>query len=266
MTRLDDVFAQLRSDGRRGLAPFVCAGRPSLDRLPELLCALESAGASLVEIGIPFSDPIADGPVIAAAMHEALQSGVTPTDVFAAVAKARDKVDLGLVAMVSMSIVMRTGLDQFVSQARDAGFDGLIVPDAPLDEAKPIADAASRAGISLTLLVAPTTPEARVRQIVQLCTGFVYLLARVGITGERDSVPDITKNVQLIRSMTDLPIACGFGISTADQVRQVVKHADAAIVGSALVKRIESAISAGSDPIATAKAFVTDLAQGLDSA
>lgn len=263
MSRIDDIFASLRASKRKALMPFLCAGRPTLAALPDLLSAVEDAGASVVEIGIPFSDPIADGPVIAAAMHKALQDGVTPQQVFDTVRSARSATNLGLVAMVSVSLVHRKGLDRFAAEARDAGFDGLIVPDAPVEESDPIRAAADRAGLSLSLLVAPTTSADRAARIVAACSGFVYLLARTGITGERDAAPEIAEPVRRLRTLTDLPIACGFGISTADQVQAVVRHADAAIVGSALVRRMESAIADGDDPVVTARTFVAQLSAGL---
>lgn len=266
MNRVVETFGRLRSEGRRGLAPFLCAGRPGLDRLPELLQGVEEAGASIVEIGVPFSDPIADGPVIAAAMHRALLEGVTPAKILDALEKARPRTSLALVAMVSVSIVHRAGAEAFARRAAAAGFDGLIVPDAPVDESGPIRAAADAAGLTLSLLVAPTTPPDRARRIVEACTGFVYLIARAGITGERDRAPEIEARVRAIRAVSDLPIACGFGISSAAQVRDVVRHADAAIVGSALVRRIEAAIESHADPVQIARAFVADLATGLPSA
>ncbi len=263
MSRIDHIFSSLRTKNQRALMPFVCAGRPTLESLPRLLTGMERAGASIVEIGIPFSDPIADGPVIAAAMHEALLTGVTPKSVLETVRKARPSTNLGLVAMVSVSIVQRWGMEKFAREASDAGFDGLIVPDAPIEEAAPIRAAADAAGLSLSLLVAPTTTPDRAKRIVAACSGFVYLLARTGITGERTDAPEIAEPVGQMRKLTDLPIACGFGISTADQVGSVVQHADAAIVGSALVRRIESALTEGADPIQTAETFVRDLSAGL---
>lgn len=249
--------------------PFVCAGRPTLGDTARLLPALERAGASIVEVGIPFSDPIADGPVIAAAMHAALVAGVTPRAVFDAVASARGSTGLGIVAMVSASIVQRIGVGRFVGDAKRAGFDGFIFPDAPVDEVGPLASAARDAGLTASLLVAPTTPPERAERIVRACTGFVYLLARVGITGEGAGGPGprLRERVALLRGMTDLPIACGFGIGTAEQVRAVVREAgaDAAIVGSALVRRIEDAATAGRDAVAEAASFVAELAGGLGS-
>ncbi len=261
--RIDHIFNAAKADGRKLLMPFVCGGRPSLAALPDLLVAMEKQGASVVEIGFPFSDPIADGPVIAAAMHEALLDGVTPERLFASIKDARGKVELGIVAMVSMSIVNRMGLDEFTSKAKDAGIDGLIVPDCPVEESEQLGAAAEGAGLTLTLLVAPTTTGERLERIVGACSGFVYLMARLGITGESDAGPDqVAARVEQIRALTDLPIACGFGISTAEHVHAVTRHADAAIVGSALVRRMEAEPG---DAIAVASAFTGELAQGLDA-
>lgn len=266
MNRIDRIFESARADGRKLLMPFVCGGRPSLEALPGLLTGLERGGASIVEIGFPFSDPIADGPVIAAAMHRALLDGVTPEGIFGAVRAARERVELGLVAMVSMSIVERMGLGRFSSEARSAGIDGLIVPDCPVEESTGLASAASDAGLTLTMLVAPTTTGERLERIVGACTGFVYLMARMGITGESSGPPEVRTRVEQIRAMTDLPIACGFGISTPEHVSSVTRDADAAIVGSALVRRMESAIDEGVDPSAEAASFTSGLARGLTAA
>lgn len=263
MSRIDAIFQDMRSRGAKGLMPFIVAGRPSLGRLDETLVALEDAGACIVEIGFPFSDPIADGPVIAAAMHEALESGVTTRGVLEAVGAARASTGLGLVAMVSVSIVYRMGIERFVEEAKAAGFDGFIFPDATIDEAPPLIDPVRRAGLSASLLVSPTTPPQRAARIAAACTGFVYMLARVGITGEREEAPDIAAHVEAVRSATTLPLACGFGISRSEHVQSVLEHVDAAIVGSALVRRIETAIEADEDPVAAARTFIRDLARGL---
>ncbi|MEO0484250.1 MAG: tryptophan synthase subunit alpha, partial [Planctomycetota bacterium] len=226
--RIERIFVEHRAAGTRALMPFVCAGRPSLESLGDLLVALEEAGASIVEIGIPFSDPIADGPVIASAMHEALVAGVTPEGVFEAVAAARDRVKLGLVAMVSVSLVQRAGgPGAFVERAAEAGFDGFIFPDAPLEESDELVAAADAHGLTCSLLVSPSTPPERARAIAERCSGFVYLLARSGITGERSEAPEVEAPVQAIREVAQTPIAVGFGISTAEHVRSVVAHADA---------------------------------------
>jgi len=244
--------------------PFVTGGHPTLDATKRVLPALEKAGASIVEVGIPFSDPIADGPVIASSMHEVLTAGVSVRDVFDALREARPRVSLGLIAMVSESIVMRHGEAAFVDLAADAGFDGLIVPDADTEEgddctAAELAQTAGDRGLTCTFLIAPTTSEARIASIASLCTGFIYLLARVGITGERDAAPDIEERIELVRQHTDLPVAVGFGISKPDHVAAVTRWADAAIVGSALVRRMGEA----DDPVEAARAFVAELATGL---
>lgn len=263
MGRIDDIFRALRARGDKALMPFVCGGYPSPGTLPRVLPALEAAGASVVEIGIPFSDPIADGPVIAAAMHEALQQGATPRSMFEEVGAARAQTALGLVAMVSVSIVWRLGAGEVVRLARAAGLDGFIFPDLPAEEGSEILDQVRGAGMTASLLVAPTTTPLRAEQIVRACSGFVYLLARAGITGESSDLPDIAEPVRMLRGMTDLPIACGFGISTARHVRAVVDHADAAIVGSALVRRMGEAGAAGRDPVEAAAGLVRELGAGL---
>jgi len=263
MNRIERIFAEARTDGRKLLMPFVCGGRPSTEALPDLLAGLEQSGASIVEIGFPFSDPIADGPVIAAAMHEALRAGVAPRSLLAKIRDSRDSVGVGLVAMVSMSIVGRIGLVRFVAEARDAGVDGLIVPDAPVEESEDLASAARDAGMTLSLLVAPTTSGDRLERVVGSCTGFVYLMARLGITGESSGEPDVARRVEEVRALTDVPIACGFGISTPEQVSNVTRSADAAIVGSALVRRMEDAIEQGCDAVKAATEFTTELAGGL---
>ncbi|MEM0982497.1 MAG: tryptophan synthase subunit alpha [Planctomycetota bacterium] len=265
--RIDTIFKTQRDEHRKGLMPFVCGGHPTPESLPTLLPALEAGGASIVEIGIPFSDPIADGPVIAAAMHEALQSGVRPGTIFDQVRAARESVGLGLVAMISVSLVEGLGGPAaFSKRASEAGFDGLIVPDCPLDEAGRIRDAAGEHGLTLSLLVAPTTPPKRAAEIAQACTGFVYLVARAGITGERADAPKIEPMTGAIREATDIPIACGFGISTPEHVAAVVEHADAAIVGSALVRRLADAQNESRDLAETAKGYTQELAAGLAAA
>ena len=263
MSRIDEVFAAQRRVGRRSLAPFVVAGRPSAGALGDTLRALESAGASLVEIGFPFSDPIADGPVIAEAMHKSLEGGATIAGVLDAVRAARGTVSLGLVAMVSVSIVNRIGEEAFVSAARDAGIDGCIFPDLPVEESAGLLGIVRDAGLTASLLIAPTTPADRAARIAEASSGFVYMIARTGITGERGEAPEIADRVAQLRGVTDLPIACGFGISTPEQVRAVVEHADAAIVGSALVRRIEATIDEHRDAPEAAGAFVAELAAGL---
>lgn len=249
------AFARCREEGRGALMPFITGGDPSLTATSDLLAALPAAGADLIEVGIPFSDPIADGPVIAASMHAALERGVTPGAVFEAIRAGRAGHDAPILAMVSSSIVHRRDAAEFAAEAAEHGVNGLIVPDADLDAADRLRAGADAAGIGLTLLVAPTTHPDRIRSIVQACSGFVYVLARVGLTGEQSSAPEIDRLVADVREQTDLPVAAGFGISTAEHVRAVHGVADGAIVGSALVRRLD----ASDDPVATARAFMSEL-------
>ncbi len=262
MSRVDEIFAGLRGEGRKGLFPFITAGYPSLDATAAAITAFEDAiGPTVVELGIPFSDPIADGPVIAASMHEALQAGTTPQGVFDTVRRIRRDTTHALVAMVSASIVERMGPERFVAEAGEAGFDGLIVPDLDVSGVPgPLDELTAQHGMSFTLLVAPNTPAERLEAIATRCTGFVYLLARLGLTGEQNSLPDVTDRVQAVRSVTDRPIAVGFGLSTRNQVAAATEAADAAIVGSAIVRRMGEAADPG-DPTTAAAAAATLLAQ-----
>lgn len=239
--------------------PFVTGGFPSLDSTRALLPRLARAGAAAIEVGIPFSDPIADGPVIAESMHEALVAGCTPARVFDAVRDVRTQVTCPVVAMVSVSIVDRIGPERFARDAAAAGFDGLIVPDIDLEDAPALRAACDAAGLALTLLVSPTSGDERVARITALCSGFVYALARLGITGERSEAPDVRPIVERIRRHTDLPIAAGFGISTPEHVHAVAAHADGAIVGSAIVRRMREAMRAGTSPEDAAVELVRSL-------
>lgn len=245
--------------------PFITAGYPSLDATASSIAALERAGASIVELGIPFSDPIADGPVIAASMHDALEAGVTPPKVFELVKRLRSSTKIGLIAMVSDSIITRMGPERFIGQAADAGFDGLIVPDIDLDAARPLAGLARLRDLSFTLLIAPTTSADRIKHITELCSGFIYVLARVGITGESSQMDTsmLRQRIALIRAHSDLPVAVGFGISRPEHVASVTSIADAAIVGSALVRRM-----AGLDATRAARAageLVASLARATET-
>ena len=240
VNRIDTIFANLRAGNRKALMPFVVAGFPSPHMLAATLQSLQKAGSSIVEIGIPFSDPIADGPVISQAMDLALRLGATPAAILQEVAAARAQLTIGIVAMVSVSIVQRQGNEKFVHALADAGFDGIIIPDLDLDCAAPLFAAAKDRGMSMSMLISPLTPPERITKIIALCRGFVYLLSRAGITGEQTGAPDVAEFVKRVRAQTNLPLAVGFGISTPEHVRAVVRHADAAIVGSALVKLMGS--------------------------
>ncbi|MEO0513420.1 MAG: tryptophan synthase subunit alpha [Planctomycetota bacterium] len=261
LDRVRHAFETGRETGRRAIMPFVCGGHPEPALFQDILRAVDAAGATAIEIGFPFSDPIADGPVIAAAMDRAISAGATPDSIFNAVSAIRGEVSAALIAMVSVSIVHRLGgPGRFVERAAAAGFDGFIFPDVPHEEAAELVAATGAAGCSMSLLVAPTTPDDRAAAVARSCRGFVYVLARSGITGERSEAPDVRARVATLRAATDEPIAVGFGISTPEHAAAVCEQADAAIVGSALVRRLDVA----NDPVDEAATFVASLV-GQDS-
>lgn len=279
--RLVRTFADLKAQDRKALLPFITAGYPSLDATAAMLREFSSRGVRVCELGIPFSDPVADGPVIQASYTAALESGVTVGRIFdmvkrfraseaagmssAAIRNPKSEVrnSLSLLAMVSYSIVFRHGPEQFIRAAAAAGIDGLIVPDLPLDEADGFSDLAAGVGLCNVLLIAPTTQPQRQLDIARRSRGFIYYMSIAGVTGQRDSLPDATiAAVRELRRHTDTPICVGFGISNAATVRQVCTVADGAIVGSAIVSRITQAAKQNLPPeqiAAQAGQFVGEL-------
>lgn len=251
MSRIDSIF----NSKTKKLMPFIVAGDPSLDATEGAIIAMAAAGADIIEIGIPFSDPIADGPVIAAAMHRALERGVTQDQVIELIKRVRPKVEIGLIAMVSHSIVCRCGGTAFLDRFAKAGIDGFIIPDIDDAEAASLSAHCSSIGVSFSMLIAPTTPMKRIETLASLSSGFLYVLARTGLTGEQPELPNLSPRVSEIRSVTSLPLAIGFGISDASQVASVQEVADAAIVGSALVRRMEES----DDAELAAKQFVLEI-------
>lgn len=252
MKSINQTFETLRGKRQLALMPFIPAGFPDLETTAALLPALEQAGASIIEIGIPFSDPIADGPVIQEAFTEALKNKLHLKDIFNTIGAARAKVSIPIVAMVSYSIVFRYGLARFLTNAKMSGFDGLILPDLPPPEAQAVCDQVRAAGLDTILLVAPTTAPQRRKEIASLCSGFVYYLSISGITGERQQLPsDLRDNVAALKQVASKPVCVGFGISRADHVKQLSEIADGAIVGSAVVRRMRENLSSGPITIAS---------------
>jgi tryptophan synthase alpha chain len=250
---LADTFAQLRARQQIAMMPFIAAGYPDIETTIATIPALEAAGANLIEIGFPFSDPIADGPVIQEAFVKALAKKIRVADVFAAVAQARSKCAMPFVAMLSYSVVFRYGLERFVKDAKAAGFDGLILPDLPPPEAQKVCALINAGGLETILLVAPTTSEPRRKEIARLSTGFVYYLSISGITGERAALPaDLEANIRKLKSVCDRPVCVGFGINKPEHVQQLSGVADGAIVGSAFVRRMTEHAADGADGIARA--------------
>lgn len=241
MNAIDSLFADLRQRRRRAFVPFLTAGDPDLATTPSLAKAVIDAGADLLEIGFPYSDPIADGPVIQASYVRALHNKIHLDDVFACsrkIADAHPKTPLA--AMVSFSLVHRRGPERFVEQAQAAGFSGAIVPDLPMEESAGLAAVCAARDFKLVQLVTPTTSRARAQAIVAQSTGFVYVVSVAGITGERsDLPPELIDQLGWLRTQTKLPLCVGFGVSRPEHVAMLREHADGVIVGSALVRRIE---------------------------
>src|SRR5262249_55777372 len=243
MNPIDQLFQRLRAQGRKAFMPFLTAGDPDL---PATLAAgreLVRAGADLIEIGFPYSDPIADGPVIQASYTRALERGLRLDDVFTCVRQLADSPGVTpLVAMASFSLIHRRGPEAFLRHAQQAGLSGAIVPDLPLEESEDLGELAAASDFKLIHLVTPTTPRERALRIAQRSTGFLYCVSVTGITGERDQLPEqLREQLTWLRGQTDLPLCVGFGISRPEHVRMFRDCADGIIVGSALVRRLEQA-------------------------
>jgi tryptophan synthase alpha chain len=277
MSRIAATFAELKARGRMAFMPFVTCGDPDMPTTLALIRELAGRGVDLIEVGFPYSDPIADGPVIQASYTRALAKGLHVRDIFAGI-RSLDPVgrivnpsrdDEGqsatqggtegrtnnpsygippLVAMVAYAIIFRHGPETFVREARDAGFSGLIVPDLPGDEAGDFADLVGSHGLDLVQLIAPTTPPARVERILSAASGFVYCISVAGTTGVRDDLPaELQDQLKWLRTKTDLPLAVGFGVSRPEQIAPLRGLADGVIVGSAIVRQLEAVSNDAAD-------------------
>jgi tryptophan synthase alpha chain len=247
--RLVQVLADLRANKKKTVLPFVTAGYPDLETTGLILKELESRGVRVCELGVPFSDPIADGPTIQASYTAALGAGVDVNGILDMVRSYREAGgSMALCAMVSYSIVFRRDSESFCADAADAGFDGLIVPDLPLGAEVEFGPLAGKHGLCNVMLIAPTTPQNRRIEIAKASNGFVYCISVAGITGERDKLPPETiAAVAELRKHTDTPLCVGFGISNAETVANVCKAADGAIVGSAIIHRVTDAMKGGEE-------------------
>ncbi len=262
VARIAAVFAANRAAHAKALAPFVTAGDPDRDTTVAVIEAVAAAGASLCELGVPYSDPIADGPVIQASYTRALGAGITLEGVFDIARRAASQTTMPILAMVSYSIIFRRGIAAFTAEAVAAGLAGLVVPDLPLEESDDLDQACRTAGLALVRLVTPTTPPDRAAAIAKKSTGFLYCVSVAGVTGARMELPSgLADRVQWLKTQTDVPVLVGFGISGPEQVKAVAAVADGAIVGSALVRLMaESAGQPRADMLAAVRSRVTDLA------
>lgn len=237
--RIAAVFRRLAREGTKGFIPYLCAGDPDLDTTEQLVLALAESGADIIELGIPFSDPLADGPVIQLASQRALHAGTTPAAILELVQRLRRQTDVPLILMTYYNMVLQAGLETFARQARAAGVDGLIIPDIPLEESDPLFQAASSHDLDLIMLVTTTSLPERLANIIQRTRGFIYCVSVTGVTGARTQLdPGLNNWLEVLGQLSDIPRAVGFGISTPEQARAVAQHSEAVIVGSALVARI----------------------------
>ena len=265
MSRIDDTFTTLRSEGRTGLVTYVTAGDPDAARSAMILETLDRAGADVLEVGIPFSDPLADGPAIQRASERSLSVGTTLGSSLDLIEDVRAAVSAPIVVFSYANPVLAMGMDRFMARAASAGVDGVLVLDLPIEEAGELRDAAAKVNIAPIFLLSPTTTEARIRRAAKMGQGFLYGISRLGVTGERDTIADGAREmVQRIRSVTDLPVALGFGISHPDHVVEIGRWAEAAVVGSGLVNTIARA-SGGPELAHEVDRYVRWLKSGLST-
>jgi tryptophan synthase alpha chain len=265
MNRIVEKFAALKKAGQKGLIVYIGAGDPNLDATRKLAFAFDRAGVDVLELGVPFSDPLADGLVNQLAAQRGLESGTTPPKVLKTVAAIRQESQIPIVLYIYFNLIHRVGLEQFVQDAAKAGVDGLLVLDLPPEESDNYEALMRKAGLCNIYLVAPTTPEDRIKLIVKRGSGFIYYVSREGVTGMQEKIsstlPEMTAK---IRSHTKLPLAVGFGISNPEQAKLAAQHADAIVVGSAVVSRIAGH---GNSPELAERVgdFVKALAQAVKS-
>jgi len=239
-TRIQKLFERTRQEGRAAFIAYVTAGDPSPERTPEIVASLERGGVDLIELGVPFSDPIADGPVIQRAAARALQAGTTVPKVLEMACAIRKTSEIPILLFTYLNPVLRYGLDKLARDAKAAGIDGCLLTDVSVEEAEPYVAAMRAAELDTVFLAAPTSTERRLKLVAQYSTGFVYLVSRTGVTGEQVALSDsLAPLIDKMRAATKLPLAAGFGISTPDQAGAVAKMADGVVVGSAIVRQIE---------------------------
>jgi tryptophan synthase alpha chain len=263
MSRIDKTFKQLRLKKEKALIPYIMAGDPYLERTEDLVLAMERAGADIIELGVPFSDPIADGPVIQRAGQRALKWKTALKDVLRLVADIRMKSEIPLVLMTYYNPVLKFGVEKLFKEAAACGVDGLIIPDLPPEEGRTVRERSTQSGLDWILLAAPTTPSHRLRLLSRQTQGFLYYVSLTGITGASlKDFSEVKARLAAIRRMSDKPIAVGFGVSTPEQARALGGAADGVIVGSAIVRLIEEHMD-DSDLPAIVAAFVKKLKQAV---
>ena len=263
-TRIVNLFERLRRENRPALIAYVTAGDPSPDHTAGIVAALERGGADLIELGVPFSDPVADGPVIQRGAERALEAGTNVKRVLQIAREIRAASEVPLLLFSYLNPLLRYGFDRLAADAKAAGIDGCLLTDLSVEEAEPFIAPLHANGLDTVFLAAPTSPLERLKQVAEYSSGFVYLVSRTGVTGERDSLSDTASTlVASMRKLTALPLALGFGISTAEQAEQVAGFADGVVVGSAFVRIIEHH-GTGEGLLPALEAFTRELKEGCE--
>lgn len=262
MTRIAKKFSELKRRKRKALIVYMTAGDPSLKKNAQLLRAFEKDGVDLVELGVPFSDPLADGPVIQAASQRSLKKGTTLAQILQLVKTARRDVSIPILLMSYLNPILSYGLEAFARDSSRSGVDGIIVPDLPPDEAHAVRKALRKSGVDLVFLLAPTSGPERRRLVSRASRGFIYYVSLTGVTGMRSSIPpDIRRNIQAVKKVTSLPVCAGFGVSTPQQAKRIAACADGVIVGSAVVRALDTHRSLGAAEFS--KKFIRPFARAL---
>lgn len=243
MNRIEKTFKKLRLQNKKAFIPYIMAGDPSIEKTKEIVLMFEECGADIVELGVPFTDPLADGPTIQRAAERALKNGVTLKKVIAIVKDLRQKTKIPLVLMTYYNPVFKYGEERFIADAKDAGVDGVIIPDLPPDEAGEFIRLAKNAAIASIFLLAPTSTEDRIKKVASSSTGFIYYVSITGITGAQLLLDgSIEKSINGIHRITDKPVAVGFGVSTPDEAKAVAGISDGVVIGSAIVKKAQGSL------------------------
>jgi len=243
MNRIEKKFKELKKADKKAFIAFITAGYPSLSVTEKLLLEFDKIGVDIVELGVPFSDPLADGPVIQEASQQALKKKTHLADILKLARKIRTKINLPICLMTYYNPIFAFGEEKFVKQAIESGVDGVIIPDLPPDEGRSLLRLAKEVNLDIICFIAPTTERKRIKYINSVSRGFIYYVSLTGVTGARQALPQgLIKNIQLVKGLVKTPVCVGFGVSTANQVREIQKTADGVIVGSAIVKKIKENI------------------------
>ncbi len=263
VNRIDTVFKQLKDNKRSALMPYLMAGYPGIETSLKLLISVSKAGADLIEFGIPYSDPLADGPTIQAASEAALMTGINTDIAFDLVKKAREEIETPIAVMTYYNAIYRYGLERFARNAAESGVDGVICPDLPPEEAAPWSEAAVQYGLANITFASPTSTGERLKKVADAARGFIYCVSLTGVTGARTNLPsNLTDFIGRVRKVTDKPLAVGFGISQPEQAKQVAGIADGVIIGSALVSLIGADLETCTE---AAAAYISKIRGAMDS-